>query len=130
MDTLCTPYAAGLAAMPNEPEIAQQLLLSGWFGFGRSEIDNVVDGYKENINFDMFSEFLNEKTQFKRALGRRLEYSRSVLDEVDTADVVNHVGIAPTNPDRIGLEDKVELMDLHERYGVVPPNSIQDKPYM
>jgi hypothetical protein len=130
MNTLSAPYAAGLAAMPNDPQIAQQLLLSGWFGFGRSEIDNVIDGYKENLNFDNFSEFLNEKTQFKRSLGRRFDYTRSVLDDVSTADVVGHVGINPTQPDRIGLEDKIELMNLYEQHGVVSPNALRDKPYM
>jgi len=130
METLCAPYAAGLAGMPNDPQIAEQLLLSGWFGFGRSEIDNVIDGYKENINFGNFSEFINKKTQHQNVLGRRFDYTRSVLDEVDTADVVDHVGIAPTQPDKITLDDKVELMSLYEQHGVVSPNALRDKPYM
>ena len=132
MNRLCQPYAAGLAQMPNDPQIAEQLLASGWFGFGRTEIDSVVDSYKENLNFDNFSQFLAEKTQHNRALGRRLDHPRTVLDDVPTADVVGHVRIvpAPTHPDRITLDDKLELMGLHQQYGAVPPKSISGKPYM
>jgi hypothetical protein len=125
-----TPYNAAIAALPGDADTESGAFLRGMWGFGRQELDAYVDGTKGGFQFDGLFKFLGEKTGYQDALAARFDHARSVMDQVSTADVVTHTGITPVDPSKITLDDKLEVNRLFDQFGVVPPKSIEDKPYM
>ena len=127
---LVGPYATAIGGMPGDPEIAQALVLNGALGFSPAKARGIVDTMKEKMSYDGLMKILDEKTDWQKALETRLSVPASILDQVTADDVARYVGIAPTNIDKMTLNDKLELVGIFEQLGIVPPKALKDKAYM
>ncbi len=129
-DGLTSPYQAAIAAMPDVPEIGSELVLNGALGFGPREASGIVDAMKSGLSLDAFIQALGENTKWQEAVQRRLAMPGAVLDRVSAADVGSYVGVSIKNPDKLGVRDKAELIQLYDKFGIVPAKVLKDKPYM
>lgn len=130
ISSLAAPIQAMINGTPEDRIFQEALAMNGFYGFTGEQLRGLVDGAKDKLTFEGFWDYLGKKTRFGEVQQVRYQAPGSVLDQVTTPDVVNYVGIAPTQPDLITLQDKAELINWFEEYGVVPPNLIKNKPYM
>ncbi len=133
-DTLLSSLTAPIQAMINgtpEDRIFQEALaMNGFYGFTGEQVRGLIDGAKDKLTFEGFWDYLGKKTRFGEVQQIRYQAPSSVLDQVTIPDVINYVGIAPTKPNLITLQDKAELINWFEEYGVVPDKFTRGKPYM
>ena len=127
--TIMTPYAATIAAMPEDDAIARNLLMNGNFGFSEADIMNTVKQAGKNMQIDQFQSGLS------RRLGRtretRYAHATNLLEGIPNRDFLNDVGLnRATRPGALTLDDKFKLAGEFDRAGVVGPTIYTGKPYM
>ena len=127
---LTAPYSAAITAMPDDPSIAEALVLGGALGFGPNETNGIADSLKDKMTYDAFSKVLAENTDYSKSLERRLATPGSILDQVSATKVANYVGLAVPSPDKMTLQGKAKLIQTFEQLGMIPPKVIKDEPFM
>lgn len=116
----------------NNGEVRESWLF-GYLGLTKNNIFSLVEGYKSDLSFDkFFEEILNpEKTLVKRKLAEITQFPITKLSKSDAEDVVRYTGLeGKVDPKKLRIYDLAELLDIFERFGVVPPKAIEDKPYL
>lgn len=128
---LLDPLRASIAALPEDDIFAEDMLMRSFYGVTQTNISEFVDAAREQNTFSNFMKWLqSDKTEYVKSIKERLNTPRSIMGDVTAADVSSYVNVTFVTPDLVTLDDKIELVDIFEQSGVVPPKYLQNKPYM
>lgn len=131
-DELTLPILNSIQELPEDEVFAQALAMNGFYGFTPDQTTAYVSAAKDKTSFEGLFGFLEEQTGYKKALETRLSVPTTTLDSVAVQDVLGHVGLVCDTDarDQVTLQEKIELLDVYDRFGVVPPKYLEKKQHL
>jgi|GEM_PF-5931181 len=114
----------------------QNDLWNAYVGFTRTDVGNLVEGAKNRLNFETFTE--STKNKFKAVAERILTGPISALNAADGPNIRTYLNTNPANADAIThidfarLTEPGDMAQIIEEYlanGVIRPTFLEDKPY-
>lgn len=110
------------------PDFRQDRLFFAYLGTTEAGIRNVVEGYRENLNFEHFREEIQK--QIEERLKELQQYPLTKLSQEDASGVVLYTELGgKVKPEKLELRDLVGILETFERFGTVPPKFLEGKHY-
>jgi hypothetical protein len=101
-------------------------ILFAYLGVAETQINNIID--EGNITREKFVGELQEKMQDR--FQRIHQQPSSELSLTDAQEVVEYTKMTELiNPQKLGFRDMIGLLDVYDRFDIVPPKFLEKKPY-